>query len=114
MAHAMTFKERQTGEYTLVELSGRLTVNDEPGRLRQAVAESVARGATLVVVDLSGVLYIDSTRLGELISAHVSLTRQGGLLKLVRTPSRVRELLQVAGLDNVFRSYATLDDALRV
>ena len=71
----MNFKENQTGEYPLVELSGRLTVNDEPGRFRQAVAESVGRGALVVVLDLSGVLYIDSTRLGELISAHVSLTR---------------------------------------
>src|SRR5580765_4521219 len=110
----MTFKERQTTEYTLVELGGRLTVNDDPGRFRQAVDESVGRGVKLVVLDLSGVSYIDSTRLGELISAHVSLTRQSGTLKLVHTPARIRELLQVAGLDSVFRSYDTLDDALRV
>jgi anti-anti-sigma regulatory factor len=42
------------------------------------------------------------------------LTRQSGTLKLVHTPARIRELLQVAGLDSVFRSYDTLDDALRV
>jgi anti-anti-sigma factor len=107
----MNFTERQTGEYTIVELSGRLTVNDDPGRLRQAVAETVRRGARIVLLDLSGVLYIDSTRLGELISAHVSLMRQGGSLKLVRTPARIRELLHVAGLDNVFRSYETVEDA---
>jgi anti-sigma B factor antagonist len=109
----MNFKEHHTAEYTLVELSGRLTVNDDPGRLRQAVADTVQRGATQVVLDLSGVLYIDSTRLGELISAHISLMRQGGTLKLIRTPARIRELLQVAGLDAVFRSYDTLEDAIR-
>ena len=110
----MNYKERQTAEYTIVELSGRLTVNDDPGQLRQAVAETVQRGARQVLVDLSGVLYVDSTRLGELISAHVSLMRQGGTLKLIGTPAKIRELFQVAGLDNVFRCYETLEDALRV
>ena len=108
----MNFKECQTAKYTLVELSGRLTITDDPGRLRQAVAETLQRGATQVLLDLSGVLYIDSTRLGELISAHVSLMRQGGTLKLIRTPAKIRALLEVAGLDAVFRSYDTLEDAI--
>ena len=110
----MNFKERQIGEITLVEVSGRLTVNDEPGRIRQAVLATLQRGSTQVLLDLSGVLYIDSTRLGELIAAHVSLMNRGGRLKLVGTPARVRELLHVAGLDSVFRNYETLEDALRV
>jgi anti-anti-sigma factor len=107
----MNLTERQIGDYTVVELTGRLTVNDDPGRLRQAVADTVRRGARQVLLDLSGVLYIDSTRLGELISAHVSLMRQGGSLKLVRAPAKVLELLQVAGLDGVFRCYDTIEDA---
>ena len=110
----MDFKQRQTGEYTIVELSGRLTVNDDPGRLRQAVAETVKQGSRQVLLDLSGVKYIDSTRLGELISAHVSLMRQGGLLKLVGTPAKIRELLHVAGLDRVFQCYETLEDAMQL
>jgi len=109
----MNYQERHTGEYTIVELSGRLTVNDDAGRLRQAVADTMRRGGRHVLLDLSGVLYIDSTRLGELISAHVSLMRQGGTLKLVRTPLKIRELIHVAGLDKVFRSYETVDDAIR-
>jgi anti-sigma B factor antagonist len=111
---AMDFKQRQTGEFTIVELSGRLTVNDDPGMLREAVADTVAKGARQVLLDLSGVNYIDSTRLGELISAHVSLMRQGGILKLVATPGKIRELLHVAGLDSVFRCYETLEDAMHL
>ncbi len=110
----MTFKQHQTGEFTIVEMSGRMTVNDEPGLLRQAVAETLRRGSKQVVLDLSGVQYIDSTRLGELISAHVSLMRQGGMLKLVGTPDKIRELLHVAGLDRVFGCFETLEEAMRV
>ena len=56
-------------------MTGRLTVSDEPGSLKQAAADAVAGGAKSVVLDLSKVPYIDSTRLGELIAAHVTVSR---------------------------------------
>ena len=69
------------------------------------------QGARNVLIDLSGVHYIDSTRLGELIAAHVTVSRQGGRLKLVRTPQRVVELLLIAGLGDVFERFESVDDA---
>jgi anti-sigma B factor antagonist len=109
----MEIRERQTGGFTIVELSGRLTVNDQPGVLKDTVAEAVRRGATHVLLDLSGVRYIDSTRLGELIAAHITVSRQGGQLRLVGTPDRVVELLGMAGLDTLFQRYATIADATK-
>ena len=109
----MDIRERQTGQLAILELSGRLTINDQPGLLKEAVADAVARGARHVLLDLSGVHYIDSTRLGELIAAHITVTRQGGKLKLVGTPDRVGELLRMAGLDSVFERFATADEAAR-
>ena len=106
-------RERLEGTTGIVELDGRLTVNDHPGLLKEAVAGIVQRGARQVLIDLSGVHYIDSTRLGELIAAHVTVSRQGGRLKLVGTPSRVVELLVIAGLGDVFERFATMEDAKR-
>jgi anti-sigma B factor antagonist len=113
MSRSVDIRERQVGELTVVELTGRLTVSDQPGLLKEAVAAAVARGARNVVLELSGVRYIDSTRLGELIAAHITVARQGGKLKLVGTPDRVCELLRMAGLDGVFERFATTDDAAR-
>ena len=62
---------------------------------------------------LSGVVYIDSTRLGELIAAHITMSRTGGRLGLVAAPRRVVELLTMAGLDGVFEQFATTDDAVK-
>ncbi len=107
----MQIQERQVGDVTVFELTGRLTVNDQPGVLREAVADAVRRGTRDVLLDLAGVHYIDSTKLGELIAAHVSLTRQGGTLKLIRTPGKIVELLTMAGLDGVFRRYDSIDQA---
>jgi len=104
-------RDRLDGAIGIVELDGRLTVNDRPGLLKEAVADIVRRGARNVLLDLSGVNYIDSTRLGEIIAAHVTVTRRGGRLKLVRTPHRVVELLVMAGLGDVFERFDSMDDA---
>jgi anti-sigma B factor antagonist len=110
---AMEIRERGQGDQAILELSGRLTVNDEPGMLKEAVAGAMDRGARHVMLDLSGVHYIDSTRLGELIAAHVSVSRKGGRLKLIGTPARIAELLSMAGLDGVFERYETVEAASR-
>jgi anti-sigma B factor antagonist len=104
---------QQQGPVALITLTGRVTINDQPGLLKEAVSTTLSRGARHILLDLSGVGYIDSTRLGELIAVHVSVTRQGGRLKLVALPDRVRELLHVAGLDRVFEHYPTMDEARR-
>jgi anti-sigma B factor antagonist len=108
----MELTERQDGDVAVITLTGRLTVNDKPGLLKGAVATAVARGAKHVVLDLGSVKYIDSTRLGELIAAHVTLSRQGGRLSLAGVPARVSELLSMAGLDGVFSRYETVQDAI--
>ena len=107
----MDVHERMSGEVAILELGGRLTVNDEPGLLKDAVAGALQRGARHVLLDLSGVRYIDSTRLGELIAVHISVSRTGGRLKLVATPDRIIELLSLAGLGGIFERYATIDEA---
>jgi anti-sigma B factor antagonist len=103
---------RLLGPIAVLTLSGRLTVTDSPGTLKNAVADMVRRGARHVVLDLGGVNYIDSTRLGELIAAHITVSRLGSHLKLAATPSRVVELLTLAGLGGVFERFETVDAAV--
>jgi anti-sigma B factor antagonist len=105
-------RSRVQGDVAVVVLSGRLTVNDNPGELKDAVAEAVRKGARHVVIDLGNVGYIDSTRLGELIAAHITVSRLGSHLTLAGTPPRVMELLTLAGLGNVFERFATVDEAI--
>ena len=111
MSNVANVRERVEGDVGIVEMVGRLTINDQPGLLKEAVASIVRQGAKNVLVDLSGVPYIDSTRLGELIAAHVTVSRQGGRLKLVKTPDRVVELLIIAGLGDVFERFDAIDEA---
>lgn len=109
----MDIRFRQSGNIAILELAGRLTVNDKPGVLKEAVVSAVEGGARHVLLDLSGVHYIDSTRLGEIIASHVTVTRRGGHLRLVGTPDRINELLALAGLAGVFERYKTAEDAAK-
>lgn len=109
----MEIHHRLSGNIAIVELAGRLTINDQPGMLKDTVSKALASGAKHVLLDLAGVHYIDSTRLGEIIAAHVTVTRNGGHLRLVGTPERILDLLAIAGLDGVFERFATTEEASR-
>lgn len=99
------------GVIAILRLTGRLTVSDKPGGLKQAAASAVSGGARVVLLDLSRVPYIDSTRLGELIAAHISVAKLGARLALVGTTARITELFVLAGLEGIFESFPSLDAA---
>jgi anti-sigma B factor antagonist len=103
---------RVLGDVTVLKLTGRLAVNESPGLLKESVSAAVAGGARHVVIDLADVHYIDSTRLGELIAAHITVSRNGGRLKLAATPDRITELLTLAGLTGVFERFDSADQAV--
>lgn len=107
----MEIRDHAIGSVTVIALDGRLTINERPGQLKEAVQAAQGRGATDVVLDLTGIRYMDSTRLGELIAAHVTVSRVGGRLKLAATPPRVVELLTLAGLDGIFERFDSVEDA---
>lgn len=107
----MEITQRLDGGIAVLALVGRLTVNDTPGLLKAAAANAVINGASTVALDLSQVPYIDSTRLGELIAAHISVARHGGRLVLICPTERITALLTIAGLEGIFETYPSLDAA---
>lgn len=108
----MQIRERLEGDVAIIQLDGRLTITDHPGQVKDVIATATSRGAKHVLLDLSGVQYLDSTRLGELIAAHVSVSRRGGRLTLVAVPARVVELLTLAGLGAIFERFESAEAAL--
>lgn len=107
----MEITRRLDDGIAVLALVGRLTINDPPDQLKAAAAAAVAAGARGVALDLSQVPYIDSTRLGELIAAHITVSRQGARLALVCPTQRITALLRLAGLDGIFETYGSVDEA---
>ncbi len=100
----MTMKTstRQVAGVTVVDLSGRITLGEGSVVLRDVVRELVAKGNKKILLNLAEVTYIDSSGIGELVSAFTSVRNQGGELKLLNLTKKVHDLLQITKLYTVF------------
>jgi anti-sigma B factor antagonist len=98
----MTLHERWIGDVTIIDINGRITVQDGADIFRDAVRELLRQGRVKLVLNFHDASYIDSTALGEIICAYTSATRKGGTLKLLNVTTRVHELLMITRLLSVF------------
>ncbi len=99
---SMTFKTREAGGVTFVDLSGKITMGDGSPTLREEVHKLLTDGKKKIVLNLAEVNYIDSSGLGELVSSYTSVKNAGGELKLLNLTSKVRDLLVITKLVTVF------------
>jgi anti-sigma B factor antagonist len=86
----------------IVDISGQLRLGEGTGKLRDTVQQLVRDGYTKILLNLNGVVHIDSSGIGELMSNYTTLRNQGGELKLMNLNKNVRNLLQVTRLYTVF------------
>jgi anti-sigma B factor antagonist len=98
----MTASTRLVAGVTIVDLSGRIVLGEESALLRDLVRNLASEGIKKILPNLRDVEYIDSSGLGEMVSAFTSIRSQGGELKLLNLTTRVRSLLQVTKLLTVF------------
>ena len=99
---SMKFKTRQVDGVTVLDLSGRITLGEGSVTLRDAVRDVLAKGHKDILLNLGGVDYIDSSGLGELVSAYTTVKNGGGVLKLLQLTKKVKDLLQITKLYTVF------------
>ena len=99
---SLKFKTRQVDGITILDLSGRITLGDGSVTLRDAVKDALSKGNTRILLNLADVDYIDSSGIGELVSAYTSMKNAGGELKLLHLTKKVHDLLQITKLYTVF------------
>lgn len=102
----ITYNVRQARGVTVVDLSGRLTLNDTIASgsnlaLRELIRNLVKHGYTKILLNLRDVTHIDNSNIGELFSSFTTVQNRGGLLKLTNPTERVRNLLCLTKLNTV-------------
>lgn len=97
--------------WTVLEVTGDLDVAGSPD-LRQAVVSAVAAGTRLLVLDLSGLDFIDSFGLGVVVGALKRARQRNGDVRLVCPVHRIRRVFELCDLDRVMTLNVTLADAL--
>ena len=108
----LNIRERQAGDVTILDLEGKITIGEGNVALRSAVRRLVQEGKKKVLLNLSGVSYMDSSGIGELVSSHTTIRREDGQLKMLGLGDKIKELLVITKLLTVFDTYKSEPEAL--
>lgn len=108
----MTLTERRLGDVTVLDLKGRLVLEEGDTVLRDCLGRLIEAGRFKIVLNLGEVSYIDSCGIGVLIAKFVSFRRKGGDVRLLHVTARSMHLLEISKLVNVFRMFDSEADAV--
>ncbi len=103
---------RRSGAVSIIDLAGRITHAAGSGAIREAIKTELQDDRKNILLNLNAVDFIDSSGLGEMASAFITVARLGGSMKLLNTRPRANSLLQVTGLYNVFVTFSEEHAAL--
>ena len=96
--------------YTLVTLAGECDLHT--GRqLRDVLTSEVSRGTRRMILELSGLSFMDSTGMQVLLSIRTVLSVRGGTLALVAPQPVVARILELTGADQYIPVYGSLEEA---
>ena len=93
---------RKVDGVTIMDLSGRITLGEGSVVLRDTIRDLISKGDKKLLLNLGDVTYIDSSGIGELVSAFTAVRKEGGELKLLNLTKKVHDLLQITKLYTVF------------
>jgi anti-sigma B factor antagonist len=103
---------RQAAQVSLIDLKGRLTFF-EVGVLRENITRLAREGRKQLVLNLSGLQYLDSSGIGELARMYVMVVKSGGELKVIGLTPKIEEVLKITHLYQVFPEFPDEQSALQ-
>ena len=108
----MQISERIINDVTILDLEGRITIDDGAELLRDKVRSIMFQGRNKLLINLAKVPYLDSGGLGELVRCSISANKANGAVKLMGLNGKITDLLAITKLVTVFDTFETELDAL--
>jgi anti-anti-sigma factor len=102
---------RREGATAVVEVTGEIDLHSS-GELRTFLLALAGEGHVRIVADFSGVGFCDAAGLGVLVAVSNRVAADGGFLRLAGMSPAFRRILRITRLDQLFRHYEGVDDAL--
>lgn len=102
---------RNADAVALVTVTGRFT-SFETKAFREVIQGLVKQNQTNIVLNLSGLDYLDSSGIGELVRNYMTVVKKGGAMKVVGLAPKVEEILKVTQLYQVFPEFPDEASAL--
>jgi anti-anti-sigma factor len=101
----MKFSTRKTGDVVVIDVDGKILLGDGDVEIKETVDALLEKGQKNILLNLGKVPYMDSAGLGELIRCFTALRKNGGHFKLLSPNPRIKDLLNITKLLNVFDCY---------
>jgi len=105
----MDYTERHVDDVVVLELEGKLWLGES---LFEVVQPLLERGETRILLDMERITYIDSTGVGDLVNCYRTANETGAALKLLKLPNRIRELLEIHHLIQIFETHDDEQEAV--
>ncbi len=103
---------RQVGQVSVVEVTGKLT-SFESDALRNSIAQLLKEGRKQILLNVSGLVYLDSSGISDLVHTYMSVIKSGGEMKVVGLTEKVEEILKITQLYQVFQEFKDERSALQ-
>jgi anti-sigma B factor antagonist len=97
---------------TVLALSGSMTMGNQIQQFEWTLQELTKKNQNRIVLDMSKILYVDSSAIGVLVACHGSLKGSGGQLRLAGVTSRVSAVFKMTGVDKLLNVDPTRDDSV--
>ena len=97
----------------ILQPKGNFVGGDETDELRDSIKKYSELENKKLIIDLGDVLYLNSTALGVLISAHANYSKREGKIKLCQLNKNLENLFVITKLALIFDSYATQEEAIK-
>jgi len=110
---ALEYFDWEVGDVIVLHLQGPITLGEGTKRFRKLIQETLDAGKKKILLNLAEVYYMDSSGLGELMAAYSTANRLGGQLKLMKLSPRVRDLVQLTKVYQVFEVFNDEPSAVR-
>ncbi len=104
--------QRRVGDVTILDLKGRTRVGGTSLALHRSIHALLNEEKMQILLNFSGVTFVDSCGLGELVASYVTARAKGGDVKLLKVTESLRELMSVTNLLSIFDVYDNEEDAL--
>jgi anti-anti-sigma factor len=96
---------------TVLEIEGIISMGNDCDQIDQEVQHEIEHNQRCVIFDLTGVNYIDSVIIGQIVKCYSSVRRSGGMLRLAGLNAMVYGVLKITHIDKVIEIYPTALDA---
>ena len=109
----MKITKNQQGDVEVVVIEGVIKLGESARLFSDYLNKLLTSGSDSVLIDMTGIDYVDSTGLGELVGYLQRFEGQGRRLALLRPQSRILNLLKLTKLDEVFQIFVDENEAVK-